>query len=316
MPDDIQAIQAELDATLADLVNRQNVATDADELNSLSNAIAQVQQQIDLVNQQGLLAAAGAVATAAAALQDTIATARTDPVQQFVDLIDSHLDRLGAAHGVAHAAIAPTPAPAPAAAAGPDATAVSHSVKFAELAAEYSAMFASCVIRPAAASLVQQSVNALRANMSRYASVATHFSNMPWYFVGIIHGMEGSFNFKTHLHNGDPLSARTVHVPAGRPPTGTPPFTWEASAQDALTFENFDRETDFTLPRILYLFEHYNGMGYRQFGLATPYLWSFSNHYAKGKFGQDGRFDPELVSKQAGAATMLKALQAAGETVA
>jgi lysozyme family protein len=123
-------------------------------------------------------------------------------------------------------------------------------------------------------------------------------------------------NFKTHLHNGDPLTARTVHVPAGRPPTSTPPFTWEASAQDALTFENFDRETDFTLPRILYLFEHYNGMGYRQFGLATPYLWSFSNHYAKGKFGQDGEFDPELVSKQVGAATLLKALQAAGETVA
>ena len=77
MADDIQAIQAELDALLADLVSRQNVATDADELNALSNAIAQLQQQIDLVNQQALLAAAGAVATAAAALQDTIATAHT-----------------------------------------------------------------------------------------------------------------------------------------------------------------------------------------------------------------------------------------------
>jgi len=316
MPDNIEAIQAELDASLADLVNRQNVATDADELNSLGNAIAQLQQQIDLINQQGLLAAAGAVATAAAALQDTIATAHTDPVQQFVDLINGHLDKLGATHGVAHAAIAPTPAPAPPADVVADATAVSQSVKFPEIAAEYTAMFASCAISPDKASLVKQSVNVLRANKSRYASVATHFSNMPWYFVGIIHGMEGSFNFKTHLHNGDPLSARTVHVPAGRPPGGTPPFTWEASAQDALTFEKFDREADFTLPRILYLFEHYNGMGYRQFGLATPYLWSFSNHYAKGKFGQDGKFDPELVSKQVGAATMLKALQAAGEAIA
>jgi lysozyme family protein len=316
MPDDIQAIEAELDASLADLVNRQNVATDADELNSLSNAIAQLQQQIDLVNQQGLLAAAGAIAAAAAALQDTTATAHTDPVQQFVDLINGHLDKLGAAHGVAHAAIAPTPAPPPPPTVVADATAVSHSVKFPEIAAEYTAMFASCVIRPDKASLVQQSIGVLRANKSRYASVATHFSNMPWYFPGVLHGMEGSFNFNTHLHNGDPLSARTVHVPAGRPPTGTPPFTWEASAQDALTFEHFDRETDFALPRILYLFERFNGMGYRQFGLATPYLWSFSNHYAKGKFGQDGEFDPELVSRQVGAATMLKALQAANETVA
>ena len=64
----------------------------------------------------------------------------------------------------------------------------------------------------------------------------------------------------------------------------------------------------------LYLFEHYNGMGYRQFGLATPYLWSFSNNEGKVRSGR--RVDPELVSKQVGAATMLTALQAAGETVA
>ena len=166
------------------------------------------------------------------------------------------------------------------------------------------------------ASLVQQSVAMLQANKARYATVATHFANMQWYFVGALHCLESSFNFKTHLHNGDPLTARTVHVPADRPVTGSPPFTWEDSAQDALAFENFDRETDFTLPRILYLFERFNGLGYRQFGLPLPYLWSFSNNYAKGKYGQDGKFDPDLVSKQVGAAVLLKGLQAAGETVA
>ena len=78
--------------------------------------------------------------------------------------------------------------------------AVSHSVKFPELAAEYTAMFASCVIRPDKASLVQQSVGVLRANKSRYASVATHFSSMPWYtFVGVIHGMEGSCSISKRI---------------------------------------------------------------------------------------------------------------------
>ena len=62
---------------------------------------------------------------------------------------------------------------------------------------------------------------------------------MPWYVVGLIHTMESSGNFAAHLHNGDPLSARTTHVPAGRPKAGAPPFTWEESATDALTMQGF-----------------------------------------------------------------------------
>ena len=59
---------------------------------------------------------------------------------------------------------------------------------------------------------------------------------------------------------------------------------------------------------MLYLLEKYNGFGYRNMGKATPYLWSFSNLYEKGKYVADGRFDPEAVSKQCGAGVMLKAL--------
>jgi lysozyme family protein len=44
---------------------------------------------------------------------------------------------------------------------------------------------------------------------------------IPWYVVAVIHNMEAGQNLRTHLHNGDSLTARTVHVPAGRPP-GTP----------------------------------------------------------------------------------------------
>jgi lysozyme family protein len=314
MANDI-GVRVQLQAAWADVVNRLNVASDAPEIAALTTARDQLQQQMDLVEQQGLLAAAGAVATATTVLQATIDTAHTDPVQQFVDVMKSHLDALGASHPLAHAAVAPTSAPSPSIGTN-GMISVSHSAKFPDLTAEYSSMFDSCVINPERASLIQQSVANLRANKARYATVAARFANMHWYFVGALHCLEGSFNFKTHLHNGDPLTARTVHVPPGRPPTGAPPFTWEDSAQDALAFENLDRETDYTLPRILYLFEHYNGMGYRQFGLPSPYLWSFSSNYVKGKYGQDGKFDPDLVSKQVGAAVLLKGLQAAGETVA
>ena len=51
---------------------------------------------------------------------------------------------------------------------------------------------------------------------ARYAAVGKPFG-IPWHVVGIIHMLEAAANFTTHLHNGDPLTARTVHVPAGRP---------------------------------------------------------------------------------------------------
>src|ERR1022692_3987605 len=114
-------------------------------------------------------------------------------------------------------------------------------------------------------------------------------------------------NFNQHLHNGDPLTARTVHVPAGRPPNGSPPFAWEQSATDALTFQGFANLTDWSLPVILYRLEAYNGFGYRKLAppINTPYLWSFSNQYTSGKYVADGKFDPHAVSPQCGAAVIL-----------
>jgi lysozyme family protein len=126
--------------------------------------------------------------------------------------------------------------------------------------------------------------------------------------VGVIHGMECGFNFTCHLHNGDPLTNRTKHVPAGQPQTGTPPYSWENSAIDALTREGLNTVTDWSIPHMLYLLEKFNGFGYRKMGKPTPYLWSFSNLYEKGKYVADGRFDPEAVSKQCGAAVMIRAL--------
>jgi lysozyme family protein len=58
---------------------------------------------------------------------------------------------------------------------------------------------------------------------------------VPWELIAALHEREAGGSFKGHLHNGDPLTGRTYHVPAGRPAKGSPPFTWEASAIDALT---------------------------------------------------------------------------------
>jgi lysozyme family protein len=180
-----------------------------------------------------------------------------------------------------------------------------------ELTKEYEDLFGSCVIN----SSKQEAVNTVRdkivTNRTRYEKVETA-TGVPWYVIAAIHSLEGSLNFKTHLHNGDPLTGKTVHVPRGRPP-GTPPFTWEASAADALEFDNLKGVKKWNLSVILFNLERFNGLGYRKMhsNVLTPYLWSFTNHYEKGKFVADGKFDPEAVSKQVGAAAILKALTAA-----
>ena len=177
----------------------------------------------------------------------------------------------------------------------------------AELRAQYQELFDSCEVRPEHAHSAQTLVTRIAANQSRYTEVGTPLI-IPWYVIGVIHCMEGSLNFGTHLHNGDPLNARTVHVPAGRPPTGQPPFTWEESALDALKFDHLADWRDWSIPGILYRLEAYNGFGYRTRHpeILTPYLWSFSNHYESGKYIADGRFSATAVSDQCGAAVLLR----------
>ena len=111
-------------------------------------------------------------------------------------------------------------------------------------------------------------------------------------------------------------SARTVNVPANRPPRWNPPNDWLSSAIDAITFEGFAGQSDWSIARTLYRFEGYNGFSYRTKGINSPYLWSFSTHYTRGKFVRDHVYDENAVSAQCGAAVMLKSLQLAGETLA
>lgn len=191
----------------------------------------------------------------------------------------------------------------------------SRARDFTGLKDEYAALFASAALRPERDDLAHWHVAALRQFRRRYESV-TRATGVPWHFIGLIHGLEASYNFRAHLHNGDaPLSQRTRQVPAGRPKAWTAPYDWEASAVDALKLMGFAGAADWSLERTLYRLEAYNGFGYRKLGVPTPYLWSFSNHYEAGKFVADGSFNPRAKSQQCGAATTLKLLTEAGEVV-
>ncbi|MFC4212415.1 hypothetical protein ACFOWA_14545 [Pedobacter lithocola] len=136
-------------------------------------------------------------------------------------------------------------------------------------------------------------------------------NQIPWYFIACAHYLECSFSFKKHLHNGDPLTNYTVKVPANRPKVGhPPPFTFEESAVDALKLMKFNEISNWNLPTVLRKLEAYNGFGYFKYHqINSPYLWSYSNQYSKGKYVSDGKFDSKAVSKQMGAAVILKRME-------
>jgi len=178
---------------------------------------------------------------------------------------------------------------------------------------EYRRLFDTCQINPSKLSYIENIISTILQYKPRYETVGNKLK-IPWYFIAAIHNMESSMNFSRHLHNGDPLTARTTHVPAGRPKDGAPPFTWEVSAEDALKLKNLHQWTDWTLPGILYKIEEYNGWGYRRSHpqVLSPYLWSFSNHYSKGKYVADGRWSDTAVSQQCGAVVILRRLAEKG----
>lgn len=178
---------------------------------------------------------------------------------------------------------------------------------------DYDRLFESCVIRPSRLAEVDATADRLAANRARYARVSTS-TGVPWPVVAVVHNMEASLKFTSHLHNGDPLTARTVQVPKGRPRTGQPPFTWEVSAADALGMKGLDGDTDWTVAGTLFVLEGYNGWGYRRFHphVLSPYLWAASEHYTSGKYVADGTFSETAVSKQVGAAILLRRLAERG----
>lgn len=138
---------------------------------------------------------------------------------------------------------------------------------------------------------------------------------MPWYFIAALHMRESGMNFNTHLHNGDSLTKRTVRTPSNRPShepaAGTgKPYSFTESATDALTQngKELDKWTDWSIPGMIYLFEKYNGWGYKNKGLVSPYVWSGSQFYTSGKYVQDGIYSNTTIDKQLGAAILVKYL--------
>jgi lysozyme family protein len=148
---------------------------------------------------------------------------------------------------------------------------------------------------------------------ARYIFVSSK-TGVPWAVIAVIHERESSQDWTASLAQGDPWSRVSVHVPAGRGPFKS----WEEAAIDALVdcapyaAQNRDWSIGGTLTKL----EEYNGLGYASRGKPSPYIWSGTDQYTRGKYVRDGVYDPEAIDTQLGCAGLLLAMMALDPTIA
>ncbi len=147
--------------------------------------------------------------------------------------------------------------------------------------------------------------NALVAAKPRYQAVEAK-TGVPWWAIAVIHMRESSQNWMRSLAQGDPWDKASTHVPAGRGPFNS----WEEAAIDALVNcgPYLARKTDWSTGAALANLELYNGAGYVNRGLPSPYLWAGTDQYKSGKYVADGKFDQNVVDVQPGCAGLLMAM--------
>lgn len=185
---------------------------------------------------------------------------------------------------------------------------MAKSFTFEGLKDDYKRLWAGVKLKTSMSPAIDQMARRIMLNKDRYVRVSEACGGkIPWDFIGVIHARESNLDFTKHLHNGDPLTKRTRHVPAGRPKVGTPPFSWEESAIDALVMKKLNEITDWSPERTLYELERFNGFGYRMSKARplSPYLWSGTDWYTRGKFVADGRYSGKVVDSQLGTVPIL-----------
>lgn len=148
-------------------------------------------------------------------------------------------------------------------------------------------------------SAVQNQAKKLLANVQqgKYAEVATKLG-IPQLFIATSFEREASSNFALSPAQGDPWNEVSTHVPRGLGPFAN----WTAAAIKSYTMIGLDKIgiANWTWPMLCYQCERFNGFGYRQFGINTPYDWAGTNEYTNGKYTSDGSFSRTAVDVQLG----------------
>lgn len=152
----------------------------------------------------------------------------------------------------------------------------------------YKKVWDTMSIRPDREAMVKREGQTAVNNRAQYETISKA-TGVPWYVIAAVHFRECSYNFKQNIANGDPLTRRTVRVPAGRIPNVPPPYTFDQAAIDALQKDNRFKGVNWNDPvDMMWFFESYNGLGYLFKGRPSPYLLAGTQHYDGGMYVRDG----------------------------
>lgn len=188
-------------------------------------------------------------------------------------------------------------------------------LSFEGLKNEYERNWANLEIRPSrladANAVARKAIN----GKTTYQQIE-RLTGVPWHFAALCHYRESNFDFDTYLGNGESLHRVTTIVPKGRGPFAT----FVDGAVDAFRIENFVGTHDWSIARVLFRLEAFNGFGYHAKGCNSPYLYGGSTLYGPpearaGKFVRDHVFDPNHVDSQLGTAVILRAMMSLDSSI-
>ena len=186
----------------------------------------------------------------------------------------------------------------------------------------YEKLWDSAEIKGSQVFRIDKAISMYVDNKRRYVVIERmRRGGVPAAVIFTLHGRESTWNFKKHLHEGSPLTSRTKWVPKGRPkapPRNGRVYTFEESAEDALyKLKDLESVNWLKCDNALYAIEKYNGLGYKRYhkDVNSPYLWSGTNHYYRGKYVSDGKFSRTAIDKQLGACAILKRMVTRGISI-
>jgi lysozyme family protein len=187
-------------------------------------------------------------------------------------------------------------------------------IDLAKLKAANAGRWTSMQVEPAlGAALDRVSLRLIEPQAKARYAIVSGQTSVPWFVIAVIHEREASQSWAANLAQGDPWNAVSVHVPKGQGPFGS----WEAAAVNALQrcAPYAAHWADWSIGGTLTLLEEYNGLGYAQRGVPSPYLWAGTDQYESGKYIADGHYDQNAIDHQLGCAPLLARMAGADKSI-
>ncbi len=166
----------------------------------------------------------------------------------------------------------------------------------------YSREIANAQLRPSWKAAYERAAAHIMRKKDKYIPVERAMG-IPWELVAALHWREASGSFSGVLHNGDKIigtGRKTYRVPKGRGPCAP----WAEAAIDAIKSKKSVFPPKGDVEGVAWFAEVFNGMGYRNKGRVSPYLWSGTTLYTRGKYVSDGVYSSTAVDQQLGVMTL------------